>query len=84
MAKYDPLYDYLVNLPSATGEKTLTFKQVEQILADELPASAYTYREWWANESVGIHVQALAWMEAGWEVETVSQEDDWIRFRRSS
>ena len=83
--KYDPLYDFLIDLPSDIGEITLTFKQVEGILAKRLPQSAYTYRPWWGNErSLSGHSQARAWMKAGWEVETVNQQDDWVRFRRSS
>ena len=84
MAKYDPLDDYLAAKYSDTEDLTLTFQQIEKILAADLPASAHNYREWWANERVGSHIQAKAWMEAGWKVEEVNQQDLWVHFRHSS
>jgi hypothetical protein len=41
-------------------------------LNDKLPASAYEYQAWWANEKEGNHVNARAWANAGWKVESVS------------
>ncbi len=35
-----------------------------------LPASARRYSAWWSNEREGTQVQAHAWMDAGWRVET--------------
>ena len=84
MAKYDPLYDFLVNMHTSVENFTLTFQQIDRILATKLPTSAYSHRAWWANEVEGSHVEAQAWMEAGWKVEAVNQEDNWVRFRRSS
>lgn len=85
MAKYDPLQEYLAALPAGAREITLSFTQLEQIIGTSLPASARHYREWWANETRPTsHVQALAWMEAGWAVVTVNQSQDWVRFRRAN
>jgi len=41
---------------------TLTFSQVEEIVGDKLPPSAFTHRAWWANDK--RHVHAVAWMTA--------------------
>ena len=69
--KYTPLENYLRQLPASQGEVTLAFEQIERILNDKLPASAYEYWAWWANEKEGNHVNARAWANAGWRVESV-------------
>ena len=84
MAKYDPLYDYLAAKYADTEDLTLTFQQIEKILDAELPPSAHNHQAWWANERDGRHVHAKAWMEAGWKVETVNQQDQWVRFCRTA
>lgn len=83
MGKYDPLHVYLEGLPAGTREKTLSFAQIEAIIGASLPASAHRYREWWANErSPGGHVQARAWLEAGWAVDTVNLEKERVHLVR--
>ena len=80
MAKYSPLRDYL---NSRTRDRvTLTFDDLEDIIKDKLPASAYKHRAWWGNHG-GTHVNAIAWLEAGWMVETVNQTDEWVVFARA-
>ncbi len=69
--KYTPLEDYLRDLPAAQREVTLGFEQIESILNDKLPASAYEDRRWWEREKEGNHVTARAWANAGWKVEGV-------------
>ncbi|AZR74753.1 hypothetical protein BBF96_00130 [Anoxybacter fermentans] len=66
MGKYDPLKDFLKNCNDNSVK--LTYKEIEKIIDNVLPDSAYKYREWWANEG---HVQANAWLDAGWKVYTV-------------
>jgi len=83
MGKYTPLYDYLMRLDPQTVECTLTFQQVETIIDAKLPPSAHRHREWWSNERAPTsHVQATAWLSAGWEVDTIDQQRGWVRFRR--
>ena len=82
MAKYDPLKEYLVNLPENQNEITLSFEQIEKIIRDKLPPAAYRHRAWWSNEKHGVHVNAHAWMDAGWKVDTVNLRDNWVRFVR--
>ena len=66
-----PLEKYLHDLPASQREVTLGFEQIERILNDKLPPSAYEYWAWWANEKEGNHVNARAWANAGWKVESV-------------
>jgi hypothetical protein len=81
--KYTPLEKYLSDLPESTREITLTFEQIEKILADKLPQSAYDHRAWWANERDGNHVHAHAWLNVGWKVESVDQNRVWVKFQRA-
>lgn len=69
--KYSQLENYLRDLPASEKEVTLSFDQIERILNDKLPPSAYEYQQWWENEKEGNHVNARAWANAGWKVESV-------------
>ena len=48
--KYTLLKNYLCDLPRSQSKVSLTFKQIEQILCDKLPPSAYQYQAWWNYE----------------------------------
>lgn len=78
--KYRPLQDHLSNLRPTENEVRFTFREIERIIGDRLPASARNHRAWWANEQSGMHVEAHAWMNAGWKVEEVSFSEEWVRF----
>ena len=80
MGKYDPLTGYLKQQFAA--EVPMTFEEMAQIIGGTLPASAYTHRSWWANESVG-HVHATAWLEAGFEAVQVDLAGKTLVFRRT-
>lgn len=69
--KYTPLEKYLRELPTSQQEVTLGFEEIERIIHAKLPPSAHEYREWWANEKEGNHVNARAWANAGWKIEGV-------------
>ncbi|MBS4083304.1 MAG: hypothetical protein KGZ73_07115 [Rhizobiales bacterium] len=66
MGKYDDLRQFL------RGRKQQSwiadFKDIEEIIGASLPASAHRYREWWANDKT--HIQAQAWIAAGWAIDT--------------
>ena len=79
MGKYDPLTAYLKQQFAA--EVPLSFDELAQIIGSPLPASAYTHRSWWANESVG-HVHATAWLEAGFAAVQVNLAGRTLIFRR--
>lgn len=69
--KYTSLENYLRDLPANQKDVTLAFEQIERIINAKLPQSAYEYWAWWANEKEGNHVNARAWANAGWKVESV-------------
>lgn len=80
--KYTPLEQYLRGISETQKELTMSFVQVEQIINDKLPPSAYQYQAWWANQKEGSHVEAFAWMDAGWLVDTVNFTEKWVRLVR--
>ena len=69
--KYTPLEQYLRDIPANQKEVVLSFAQIEQIIHAELPSSAYEYQQWWDHEKEGNHINARAWANAGWKVQSV-------------
>jgi kynurenine formamidase len=82
MGKYNPLKLHLENLPDDITLRTYYFSRIEAIIEDNLPKSAYKYNAWWSNEHTGTHVQANAWIEAGWKVSSVNLIESWVTFQR--
>lgn len=79
MAKYDPLFDFLKQ--QAEISVSLTFGRVEQIIAARLPNSAFIHEPWWRDRSAGTsHVQASAWLGAGYQVGALDLVDEKVTF----
>jgi hypothetical protein len=81
MTKYEPLRLWL-DTGSASDEVTLGFADIEKILSAGLPASAHRHQAWWANDP--SHVQAAAWLSAGWRVDGLDAGRSRVRFRRGA
>jgi hypothetical protein len=79
LAKYEPLKTYLQSLGTRSVE--LTFHDVESIIDDTLPRSSGAHRAWWSNDL--SHVQAEAWINAGWSVDTVDTAAQYVKFKRN-
>ena len=69
MSKYNPLAIYFKNL--GTQSLRISFSEIEKILGSKLPSSAYTRKEWWANDSVSHPQSKCGWLLGGWKVETI-------------
>lgn len=82
--KYAPLEKYLCDLPKGRREITLRFEQMEIILKTKLPSSAYEDRRWWDHEKEGNHVNARAWSNAGWNIESLDVKQKWVKFVRAA
>jgi hypothetical protein len=80
--KYLPLENYLRDLPDSQREVTLGFEEIERILNNKLPASAYEDQRWWANEKEANHVNARAWTNAGWRIESLDVREKWVKLIR--
>ena len=74
--KYYPLERYLSIQNNNRIE--LTFSDIEKIIGDTLPPFAHKYLAWWAN---GGHIQAYAWLNAGWRVDEVKLGDSVVFVR---
>ena len=80
--KYAPLQDYLKAITSKKEHVTLAFDEIEKIIGAALPRSAFTYREWWANQHGGS--RAPHWRAAGFLIDGVDLERKLAHFRRST
>ena len=78
MSKYEPLGDYLKN--QTASRATLSFKDIAGIIGDALPDSARAHSAWWANDPK--HVEAKAWLDAGWKSASVSLMEERVTFFR--
>ncbi len=78
-SRYAPLAIWLQQ--QETDRVTHTFKEIETIIGDELPPSAYNNRSWWANDGVG-HVQSKQWLEVDWRVSSVNMSAERVVFSR--
>lgn len=78
--KYQPLRTYL-SQGDCPHSITLTLTEIEAILNDKLPDSAWRDRAWWSNRSRGA-LQARAWMEAGYVADSTDLPNNRITFRQ--
>jgi len=82
ISKYSPLENYLSSRPENQREVTLGFEQIEGILNNKLPSSAYEDQRWWEHETEGNHVNTRAWTNAGWKVESLDVNAKWVKLVR--
>tara|TARA_B100002052_G_C15679284_1_gene505392 strand:+ start:574 stop:822 length:249 start_codon:yes stop_codon:yes gene_type:complete len=82
MSKYDPLKDYLIK--SQERVIRLSFAQIEGILENQLPQSAFRYNAWWSNEIDGNHVQSHSWMDAGYGTKDVDLNSLSVTFEKTN
>lgn len=73
--KYEELEKYLQGLRLKTQKVSLSFKDIESIIRQPLPRSAFVYRELWSNQKdTSNRPQAKAWLAAGYKVDSVLQQ----------
>lgn len=81
--KYAPLYKWFKNQPREQNAVELSFDQIERIIHDKLPRSAFKHDAWWRDKSAKTsHVQAFAWLEAGWLVRHLNLRSKRVTFVR--
>jgi len=79
MSKYQALNRFFK--AQVTDFLRMTFDEVEKEAGFKLPASARLHQAWWANDRAR-HVQAKAWLDAGYESEQVDMKAARLVFRR--
>jgi hypothetical protein len=77
--KYRPLFEYLRGHDLDRVE--LTFAELEVVLGDTVPDAARTWRQWWAGGDHS-HPHAAAWVDAGYEVASLSLSAERVVFER--
>jgi len=78
LLKYTPLRDYLASY--LASQLTLSLEYIEHIIDSKLEAAAYAFKSWWENDRK--NPQAVAWLEAGWEVDDIDLQRQVVVFRR--
>ncbi len=78
MSIYDPLKEWLVSSPH---QITLSFEEIQRIVGEKLPKTAFERPQWWAADST--HTQAKAWLSAGWTAHP-KLETRTVTFRKRS
>lgn len=79
--KYEPLEHHLRT--ALTDRVPLSFAEVEKIIGSVLPRSARKHQAWWANSPEG-HVNAQAWLAAGYRAHRVDIDGEKVVFVRAA
>lgn len=80
-SRFTPLTAYLQSQPGRVDVVKLSFEEIEKIIGEPLPASAYAHRAWWANDSKG-HPHSQSWLDAGWRTNYLNRTGKIITFVR--
>lgn len=78
-SKYYPLFLHLQQCHPT--DATLTFAEIEALLGCSLPTSALKTRNWWSNRDSPSALQAGAWLNAGYKVESVDLTQQTVTFK---
>jgi len=79
-SKYANLSVMLSRRARFSGEIKLSFAEIEGIIGDKLPKSAYEDKGWWSN--IRGRTQSEAWLNVGWRVKEVNLEEKTVTFIR--
>lgn len=80
MSKYEPLEEYLRSC--SQSDVPMTFSEIEEIIGDGLPSSAFKHRPWWSNNPSNS-VITYAWLRAGYKSAEVDMTGRKLVFRKS-
>ena len=80
-SKYAPLSDYLAS--SGLVYIPLKFEDIEKIINDTLPYSAFRYQTWW-HSSAPNHVNATSWRKVGYKPTEVDLGKHTVVFRKAT
>ena len=79
---YAKIADFLENLD--IEELTLTFKEIEDIIGDQLPDTAYTRNQWWENNEYRHSQAKHGWLAVDWNTFDISLKSKKASFRKIS
>ena len=78
--RYEALTSYLRFRAAFTDTVKLSFAQIDGIIGDNLPLTAYRSTEWWENSPNNAH--SKAWLNAGWKAEEVNLKEAYVVFKK--
>ena len=81
MSKYAPPVR-LFGRPAGAAGQAVVRSQIERVVGAPLPASARRHCAWWANERIGTHSHARAWLDAGYETRDLDVNGATVEFVR--
>jgi hypothetical protein len=79
--KYIRLAAYLARQPGTVTELSMTLPEIEEVVGETLPSNA-RFPSWWRNDTHRMH--SRAWLTAGWEVRSMSEDHERVVFQRAS
>lgn len=68
MRKYTPLMLFLDKCKDT--EITLSYEEIEKIIGEKLPKTAYEKSQWWSNND-NTHTQSAAWSDVGYRTRNI-------------
>lgn len=71
----------LQDLPLERNRVQLTFKQIEEIINNELPIAARQHPSWWTKESSDDY-PSRQWLDVGWQVSLIDVVKEVVIFTR--
>jgi len=78
--RYAQLTRYLKFRAAFTDVVKLSFAEIDGIIGDNLPISAYRDEKWWSNTSNSAH--AKAWLDAGWKAQEANLKEGYVVFQK--
>jgi CBS domain-containing protein len=79
--KYAALSKHLREMDPSVQSCVMTFAEIERLLNEKFPESAYEYRAWWANDPSKPH--AAGWLSQGWKAQSLSMSEKRLTFVRT-
>ena len=80
-SKYSLLGEYLQGIHGKKARIRIPFEEIERIIQDDLPSSAYTHQTWWSNDAQG-HIHSRHWLDTGWRVGYINLTEKEVSFAR--
>jgi CBS domain-containing protein len=79
--KYAALSGHLASISKRTPNVLMTFAEIEKLMGEKLPESAYDYRAWWSNDP--SKPNAASWLSQGWKAQSLSLSERRLTFVRT-
>ena len=80
MTKYEPLTGHLSSLEKENVP--MTFAEIEKVIGNELPPSAFKHRPWWSNNPSNS-VITYSWLRARYKTVHVDMKGRKLVFRKA-